>query len=179
MSNLVVPDTQFRVVGPDGTQIYGGGLCYNAVCEITSSEASATMQAGEAARFDSTNGIIPRFERVAAGAAIPTDIPQTAAGRVLRISAATDLNFLGIALGDIPPAKNGVAAGHGSILTGKCTATTIAVGAYVGGSATAGSLAAIAGTTSGTVLGLAIKTNTVAAPGTGSTTQVGVLVSQA
>lgn len=180
MAEASVLEQQQRIVGPDGITYYiGDGLVKNPD-NFVNGEASATIVVSEAVKFASALDacVLPRTESVAVGAAIPADVPQALLVKVLRLAATTDLGIIGVARSSIPFGKSGPFAGQGSIVCAKCTATTITAGNKLGGSATAGSLASQTGnTTTGLIAGIAVKTNTVALPGTGSTTQVGMLVS--
>ena len=170
-------ESQFRLVGPDGVTLYAQA---NVVCnpfDATSSEASNTTQAGDCIRLDNVAAtVIPRFERVASGAATPADIPQTGLLKFLRTSAADQLGLIGVPVQDIPAGKSGVLAGSGSMLCVKSTGTVIAFGVDLQAAAGTANVEAAAAVLVGSNLGYSIKTNTVAAPGTGSTFQVGVLV---
>lgn len=172
-------EQQQRIVGPDGITYYIGDGIVRAPFTAVNGEASATMVVSEAAKVGSALDacVIPRTESVAVGSAVPADVPQALVLKVLRLAATTDLAIIGVARSSIPFGKSGAFAGQGSIVCAKCTATTITAGNKLGGSATAGSLASQTGnTTTGLIAGIAVKTNTVALPGTGSTTQVGMLV---
>lgn len=175
MSQASTLEQQQRIVGPDGTTLYiGDGLVSNPFV-ASSSEASAVMTASEAAIFDTTNGILPRTESVAAGVAVPADIPQSMVLKVLRIVGVTSVGFIGIARSNIAAGKAGPFAGIGSILCVKSTTVALTVGVTVTGSATAGQVAVDATPLTGETVGQVIKTNTVAAPGTGSTSQAGII----
>lgn len=190
--------SQFRSVGPDGTTIYAGVGYTPEPVEVTNNETSATLNAGEAARFDGTRDnataatlqcTIPRTERVAAGGTTPTDIPQTEVFGILRVSAVANVAFVGVALKDIPFGKTAPIAPSGAIVCVQSLAsaslTSNVVGTKVIGSATAGKVnsttsnaagSATALVAAGTVLGTVLRIAGTGTTATGSDTQLGVLV---
>ena len=181
--------SQFRSVGPDGTTIFAGVGYTPEPVEVISNETAATMQAGEAARFDGTRDNvtsavlqtqIPRFERVAAGGAVPSDIPQTEVFSVLRVSAVANVAWLGVALKDIPFGKSGVIAPVGAIVCVKSVAsasiTSNVVGAKVIGTATAGAVNASEGGVVQQTLGTVLRIAGTGTTATGSDTQLGIQV---
>ncbi len=161
----------------------GAALILNAI-EATSAEASNTVGVGEAVRLDNTTSVIPRWDYANTG----TDVPAPGVVKVLRVSAAANTGFIGVALEPIAPGKQGRIAPVGTITCVKCInpPTSNTLGAAITGSATAGSvdapLAANAVSTAtgipagGTMLGRVIQAAGTSANQTGSLTQLGVLV---
>ena len=147
---------------------------------------SAGIAAGIAVVFDTsatTSTVIPRWNYAS------TDDPGLGVLYGIPVVSGS-VAFLGVALTDIaaraatdpPGVGKGYVAGPGSITCVRTTATGIALGKLLVGSATAGMVmsAVTKDATNpayGTVLGVCVMTNTVAAPGTGSTAMAGVLVS--
>lgn len=107
------------------------------------------------------------------------------------VAAAADVSLLGVALTGVPVKSSATAfqhnltiAGYGSIINCNTVAGAHTVGLHFTGSATVGAVQTIAnaalvtaGTGTGTTGGIVVKANTADIIGTGSTTQVGVLVS--
>lgn len=165
-----------QVRGSDGTILWTGTAVVGVMYHVKNTD-SAAMTLAEAVRWDSTNGVLPRLETTAAGATPASDLPQSLALAGLRVSATTNVMWLGVALEPIGINKVGLVAGAGSLTTVKTVAGAITVGNKLGGSATAGAVDSItSNTTTGLVLGVCLKTNTVAAPGTGSTAHAGLIV---
>jgi len=175
MSGFMAYEHQVQVRGADGTILWVGTALMGVSYHVLNKEASAAIEVGEGVRFDTTaNSVLPRLEVTAAGASPAADLPQFAVYAGLRIAAAADIMFLGVAVERIAAGATGVVAGIGSLTTVKTTAAAIAAGASIGGSATAGLAAANATATQ--ILGTCFKTNTAGATGTGSTAFAGILV---
>lgn len=181
-------EQQQQIRGADGNLLWSGAQVIATSYIAKSGEASATMAMGEPAVWDPATvntGFIPRQETTAV-TGYASDLPGslTLGCKRTQASAAADVCFLGVAQEPVGPGKSGFIAGPGSLTTVKSEAATIAIGTPVQGSATAGSVQP-AGTKSatvpayGTVLGIAFKTNTAGATGTGSTLWVGILVAPA
>jgi hypothetical protein len=174
MSGFMAYEHQVQVRGADGTILWVGTALMGVSYHVLNSEASASIEVGEAVRLDITNSILPRLEVTAAGASPTADLPQYLVVAGLRVASATDTNWLGVAMERIPAGKVGVVAGAGTLTTVKTSAASIAVTTTIGGSATAGLCAA--NTTATQIIGTCMKNNAVAAPGTGSTAFAGILV---
>lgn len=175
-------EQQQQIRGGDGTLLWSGAQVVAASYIVTSNEATAAFVMGEGVVWDPQTvalGFIPRQETTAAGATPASDLPGTLVLGAKRIASATDVGFLGVAQEPIAASKRGLVAGAGSLTTVLTTTTAIALGACVGGSATAGLAAAVAKGTAGLTLGVCIKINTAGATGTGSTSWAGILVSPA
>lgn len=161
MAEMSVLEQQQRIVGPDGKTYYlGDGQVANPFTAINN-EASATMVVGEVARIDSTNTVIPRTVVVAVGAAVPATIPQSISVKLLRISAANNINYLGVARSSIPATKSGGFAGPGSLVSAVCLTSPgdVTLGDFVIGSTTAGAVNfATTAATGGTRAGLLVQT---------------------
>lgn len=166
-------DQQVQIRGGDGTILWTGTAIVGVMYHVVNSDTAAFGLA-EGVIWDATNGVIPRLETTAAGATPTSDLPQTLLVRGKRISAATDILHMGVSLEPIGVGKTGLVAGMGSICSVQTTATLLAIGNSLGGSATAGRVAA--NTTPTQILGNCFKINTVAAPGTGSTGHAGILI---
>ena len=196
MSQIARFEKPYRVLDTAGNCMWQGHALCGTVYEVytmtstaylpgntaagAAGSATAGIAAGIACLADVTASttVIPRWNYAS------TDDPGLGVLYAIPIVSATSTGILGVALTDIPARAatdppgvgKGYVAGPGSITCVRCTASAIAQGANVGGSATAGSVAALATRTSNLVLGYCLQTNTVAAPGTGSTTQVGIMV---
>jgi hypothetical protein len=171
-------ETQTQVRGADGSILWQGTAVVGVGYVMKNNDAAA-MAMSEGVRWDVTNdtaarGVIPRLETTAAGATATADLPQSLALYMLRIAGATDVGFVGVVLEPVAVGGQGLVAGIGSLVSVKTTATALAIGTTVGGSATAG--LAAANTTATQILGTVFKINTVAQPGTGSTGFAGILV---
>lgn len=178
MSENVRYESAFKLVGPDGTAIYTGTAVVRNPIEVQSAEATNTINKGEAVRFDATTGLC-----------VPWDAASSKVGLLsgLRVSAAANTGFLGVAVTDILPGKGGVVAGEGSILAVKCltSPTSTTLGAQCIGSGTAGQMDFVGPNASGsatnapaggTVLGRLIQQPGVGANQTGSTSYGGIIV---
>jgi hypothetical protein len=176
MSGFIQYEQQMMIRGADGSLLWVGTCAMGVPYLVTlDTAAPAAANLGDAVRFNTTDSVIPILETTAAGASPLAILPQTAQFRVFRVASATDTNFVGVLLEPVAIGKRGLCAGIGSITTVNCTATTIAAGALMGGSATAGLVAALATPT--LTIGQCFKTNTVSVPaGTGSTGKAGLLV---
>ena len=167
-------EQQVQVRGGDGTILWQGGVSVGSNFVATSGEATNSAQIGEGVTWDSTNSTVARLETTAAGAVPSSDLPMLFQPFFKRIATATDVGFMGVTMQPAGPAKLAMIAGEGSIVTVQTTATLLALGASVGGSATVGKTAAVAKGTTGLTLGICIKTNDNTATGTNSPTAAGV-----
>lgn len=185
MSGFTTAESQFKLVGPDGTTHYIGAGKIVGPREVTN-DAAAAMLAGEGVIYDN-DSVIARFDTVAAGGTPATDIPQTEVLKATRIAAATDGPFLGVTLGAIAVAKQGVVASDGSVLCVQCIdpPTSNTVRSKVIGSSTAGKVNATAANAvdvatgvpaGGTLLGRVLKPAGTGAGQTGSATQLGIII---
>lgn len=174
-------EVQQQIKGPDGTILWTGGQVVAADYQVQNNDAAAFAM-GEGVVFDPQTvalGYIPRLETTAAGATPAADLPGTLVLGAKRIAGVADVCFLGVAQDPIAiGAKSGYVAGPGSLTTVLTTTVAIALGATIGGSATAGLAAARAKTNEGGTLGICFKINTAGATGTGSTSFAGILVAQ-
>lgn len=191
MSELTRFSQQFKLVDPKGNiQYVGAGLVLNPT-EVASDETTNTAAVGEFVRINYTvtstsvaTVVIPRFDKVTAGSAPASDIPQTFRLGFKRIAAATDVGFLGVVLSDVVAGGIGVCAGVGSIVSAICltsgSLTNNVVGAELIGSSTAGSCNATStvAASNGIVCGMCLKPAGTATDGTvtGSATQIGAMV---
>lgn len=182
MSEAVTFQTGFKVVAPDGTTIYNGmGKVMNAT-EFVSAEASASFAAGEAVRF-STTSVVGRLDSTA------STLSEDLYG--LRVSAAANTGFMGVAMNQVPFGKTGWYAGSGSIVGVKSLAsaslTSNTAAAAVIGSSTAGAVNTTAANAAGsatnlpaggTMLGRVLKIagTTGGSTDMGSDTQLGIIV---
>ena len=179
-------EQQQQIKGADGTILWSGAQVVAVDYMCISSEATNAFLMGEAALFDPQTaaiGFIPRQETTAAGGTPASDLPGTLALGIKRTpaSAGTGVGFLGVVQEPVGPGKRGKVLGPSSLCTVLTTTTTIPVGTVLATSATAGLQAAAAAKAAtvpayGTVLGICLKTNTVAADGTGSTSWTGIMV---
>jgi len=176
MSQNVGLEQQQQIRGADGTLLWTGsyemGIPY--VCINT---AAAAMLMSEGVRYDGGTALscIPRQETTAAGGTASSDMPQSKVNNIIRISAAANTMFLGVTTEPCAIGGQVLVAGIGSLITVITTATALAGGASIGGSATPGQAAANATATQ--ILGTVFKINdTVANFGTGSTGFAGILV---
>lgn len=180
MMNIGLQQQQ-QIRGADGTILWSGAQVVGQDYRVTNNDTAAFVM-GEGVVWDPQTvalGFIPRQETTAAGATPASDLPGNLVIGGKRIASATDVAFLGVAQEPIGIGKEGLVAGPGSLTTMLVTATAIALGACVGGSATAGLGAAVAKGTAGLTLGICIKINTTGVTGTGSTAWAGVLVAPA
>lgn len=184
MSLNIGLEVQQQIRGADGTILWSGAQMIGASYIVISAEASAAFVMGEGVVWDggtAAKGFIPRQETTAQGASASADLPGSIALYGKRIATTTDKCFLGVVQEPLAAGKRGLVAGVGSLTTVITTATLLAIGDSVGGSATAGAAAVVAKGTAGIVLGQVFKANsgTPATPaaGTGSTTMAGILVS--
>jgi hypothetical protein len=170
-------ELQQQIRGADGTLLWSGAQVLANTFIIQVDAAGAAIKMADAVQYDSTNSVIPRPETTAAGATPSSDLPMSLAiFGVISPASINAVNLIGVAQEPIAPGKRGLIAGSGSLVCVASTATLLAVGVFVGSSATAGAVAlqAVGGTNA--VLGAVFKINQVASPGTGSTTFVGILV---
>ena len=175
-------EQQQQIRGADGTLLWRGTEVVAASYIVLSSDAAAFGMA-EPAVWDAASGksFIPRAETTAAGGTASADLPASLVMNVKRSAAgAGDVGLIGVTAEPIKIGGRGLIYGAGSICSCQSTAVAISVGASVGGSATAGQVAAVTKSTTGVVLGQCLKTNTgtPASPGagTGSTGFIGLLV---
>lgn len=190
-------EQQQQIRGADGSILWSGAqVIANSYIIINTGlgTGTAAIKMADAVQYDprgvsgdaatagtDTLNVIPRPETTAAGASPTADLPMslTLFGRISPASI-NATNLIGVAQEPIGIGKRGLIAAGGSICCVACTATAIAVGAFVGSSATAGAVAlqAVGGTNA--VLGAVLKTNLVSKVdpsfGTGSTTLVGILI---
>ncbi len=171
MAEAITIEGGLRIVGPDGTTIFEGGAQVKNVIQAVNGEASAVLARGEAARIDPTNSDLMRWDK-----AIGDTQGVKDAVKVLRVSALTDVGFLGVALNSAPAGGTVAVAGSGSVLCVKCVSGSGTVGNAYTGSATAGSVGNQAAPSIGQVLGVVVKAPGTAAGQTGTLTQGGVLV---
>lgn len=178
MSYPIRHEAGFKLVGPDGTAVYLGTALVKNDIEVQSAEASATINRGEAVRFDDSTGLLPPWDASSS---------KTSLIAGLRVSAASDTGFIGVAVTDILPGKLGVVAGIGSILAVKCLSspTSTTKGAHAIGSSTAGSVnfvgpnaagSATNAPAGGTVVGRLLQAPGAGAGQTGSATYGGIVV---
>lgn len=160
-------EQQYQVVGNDGTVKWTGTAVITGTFKIKNTEASATANAGEAIIQDGPSTTTAKWEEVS------TSTPGITLLAGKRVASAASVGFWGVAIESIIAGQSGKVASVGSVCDVQCTNATVAVGDKVGGSATAGLVATIAGTTSGTVLGICMKASAVI---TGTTRSVLVLV---
>lgn len=172
-------EQQQQIRAADGTILWAGGQVLANTFIVQVAAAGTLIKQGDAVQWDATNSVIPRPETTAAGATPSADLPMSLAmfGNISPASI-NAVNLVGVAQEPIAALKRGLVAGSGSLV---CVATVnptvlLAIGSFVGSSATAGavSLQAVGGTNA--VLGAVFKINQLAAPGTGSTLWAGILV---
>jgi len=190
MANAAQYEKPFAIRDSAGNVIYESAALYlSGTIDVVNAEATLAINRGEAVVVDTTTvsaskGIVfARWDYSTAG----TDaIPQTKfAGKRTPASANAAAGFLGVALETFVPGALGRVAAPGSMLSVKCTVTQIVCPALLAASATAGAVAvatAVHGGANGSILGTALQENTAAATtpvGTGSTSQVGCLISPA
>lgn len=170
-------EVQQQIRGGDGTLLWSGAQVLANTFIIQVAAAGTTIKMADAVQYDSTNSVIPRPETTAAGATPSSDLPMSLAifGNISPASI-NAVNLIGVAQEPIAAGKRGLIAGDGSLVCVASTATLLVIGTFVGSSATAGAVAtqAVGGTNA--VLGAVYKINTVASPGTGSTTFAGILI---
>lgn len=210
-------EQQQQIRGADGTLLWTGtgivGVPYSAknvsageYADVVASgglnSPAALIPLGSAVLWATgaaaANTVVPRLETIRPsggdqGWAIspdPLDQPQVLVVGCTNLNTdrVLNVNFMGVSLEPIGFGKIGALAGPGGLVTARCTAAAIAVGALVGGTTgiTGANSQGGAGTTTGPlvtvavdadrILGVCIQTNTVAAPGTGSTGHVGVVI---
>lgn len=165
MAEMITHETQFKIVGADGTTYYTGAWKVMNPVEVFNDEASATILADEAPIFDTTDTIIAASTATAA---------VTEVVKVIRIVNASSVCLAGVSsFGPILAQKQGTLAGIGSIVPVRTNGTATA-GATLITSSTAGQVA------SGTwaarvVLGACVKANA----SIGGVNIAGVMVAQA
>lgn len=171
-------EVQQQIRGGDGTLLWSGAQVVGTSYMIQVAAANTGPLMGQAVQWDATNSVIPRPETTAAGASPTSDLPMSLAMYGVQSPASAGaVNIIGVAQDPIPAGKKGVVAGEGSIVCVNTTATLLAIGAFVGSSATAGLCAVVAvGAATNVYLGAVLKINQVASPGTGSTAWAGILV---
>lgn len=149
--NHINYEQQYQLIGPSGTVVWYGTIIFGQAIKVASTEASADILAGAAVLIDGPNSTFGR------DANLSTNDPDVLLISGVNVVSAASVGFIGVAAETINAAKVGTVAGDGSLCTVRVTSGAIAVGAAIGGSATAALCASIAGTTSGTVLGQCIK----------------------
>jgi hypothetical protein len=178
MSLSVGLEQQQQIKGGDGTLLWSGAQILGQTFIVLVAAAGTTIKMADAVQCDSTNSVIPRPETTAAGATPTADLPMSLAvfGNISPASI-NAVNLIGVSQEPIAAGKRGLVAGSGSLVCVASTATILAVGAFVGSSATtAGAVALQAPGGTNAVLGAVFKINQVASPGTGSTLFAGILV---
>lgn len=190
---LVRAGQAVQIRGGDGSIIWEGTGTFGQIIEFAENSATATpatntINRGEAVYLDAVNSTIgPAYMDGASATSAQVEHIY-----VKRIDAASNVGLVGVALNTIPirdvadlvkTKYAGPLASTGSLMLVKCLAAPAsnALGNYVLPSATAGSVDAntlAAATTAGRRLGILVKQNGVGAGLTGSTTYLGVFVSQ-
>lgn len=168
-------EVQQQIRAANGDIIWAGAQVIANSFVIQVAAANTGPGIGEAVQWDATNSVIPR----PATNPTETDHPMSVALYGVQSPAgAASINLIGVAQEPIAAGKRGLVAGDGSIVCVKSTAGAIAVGKTVQSSATAGTVEVGAPSATGLniILGVVLKTNTVAAPGTGSTGWLGIKV---
>lgn len=170
-------ERQQQVRGADGTILWSGAQVLANEGIFIQSGATAVKMA-DLVTWDATNSTIPRPETTAAGGTPTSDLPMDLSLQVvISPASANSVNPVGIAQEPGGQGKRILVAGVGSIVCAACTATTLAIGALVSSSAaTAGAVALATVSALNSIVGGVFKINTVAAPGTGSTTFAGIHV---
>lgn len=182
MSEQMNFEKPYAIRGADGTVSWLGAAIAKNVYMVKNTGAAA-MLAGAAVIIDTsstTQTVIPRCELPGTDDPLSPTAGPVQLGLIAGINVvnASSVGFLGIALEPIAINALGRVGGPGTIAGCRSTATAIALGALVGGSGTAAQVTTVVtSATLNLVLGICLQTNTVAAPGTGSTASVGVLVS--
>jgi len=164
-----------------GNVVYESAAFMMSALEVkNTTAAAATIGRGEAVTIDPANmfGFFPRWDYALAG----TDIIPSCFLAGKRVASAADVGHLGVAAEDIPGGQTGRIIGPGSITAVKVTATLFTIGFAAVSSATVGSCTVAAAKAAGVpaygvTLGVCVIINQVATPGSGSTTQAGVLIS--
>jgi hypothetical protein len=175
-------EQQQQIRGADGSILWTGGNVLANTFIVQVAAGGTTIKIQDAVQWDATNSNIARHDFTNPPPANPTypavELPMSLAMfGVISPSSANAVNLIGVAQEPIAAGKRGLLAGSGSLVCVASTATTLAIGAFVGSSATAGAVALVAaGVGTNIVLGAVFKINTVATPGTGSTTAVGILI---
>ena len=186
MANAAQYEKPFAIRDSAGNVLYESAALYlSGTIDVVNAEATLAINRGEAVIVDGTGSVFARWDYSVLG----TDtIPQTSLrGKRTTGTTATSIGFLGVALETFPVGAIGRVAGPGSMCCVKTNATTLAAGANLTG-ANGGvsapdergmciAAAAVHGGVNGGTLGVVLKINQVASPGTGSTTQAGCLIS--
>lgn len=211
-------ESQQRISGPDGAILYVGGtvvandfmaknVSAGIYSDVFANAPAALIPLGHACLWArgataALSSFIPRQQSILPTGGTqgwmstdPGDFPHIL--RICCTNMAADridnVGFMGVATEPIGYGKSGVVAAHGSLITVRCSATAIAVGAFVGGqdgttalqpgSGTATGPLVTVTTTPGRILGVCITPNTgtptAPAGGTGSTGHVGIVVQPA
>lgn len=181
MPHLSVADSMYRILGPTGAVVWQGAALPGQVLLVSNKEATTvSITAGEAVRIDATTLMLGHF-----GMAASATPPIVYIGG-LRVSATSNVNWLGVAAETIVPLADGGRPGRvfgpGSICCVQSVAapTSNTIAANVLGSATAGKVdtAAAAAPGAGTLLGRVIQISGTTGPptDTGTAGVLGIIV---
>ena len=163
-------EQQYVLRDTAGNIVWQGGGIGGCVYTVTSGEASTTINPGVAVIADTTDANMTLGYNQNPGTS-DAGINKVS---VLQVASAASVGYIGVAATTIPAGKTGTVMGPGTICTVRTTSTAIAIGAWVGGSGTAGLCAAVATATGGLHLGVCIKANATIAT---TTYAAGILIS--
>ena len=168
---LVNYEQQYVLRDTSGNIVWQGQGIGGCMYRVTSGESSTTINPGVAVIADTTDAdMLIGYDQNPG-----TSDPGKNSVSVLQVVSAASVGFVGVSQQVIKAGATGNVFGPGTICTARCTSGAIAIGANVGGSGTAGLVAAIAvGTTAGTHLGVCIKAAATIAT---TTYAVGLIIS--